>query len=99
MPDGQARCAADLGMTRTLGMPSTVSDCGGLRKSNDGACLLLLVFGTHVGIEAGPVGLLMLLPGLFLAYAVGTAFFMADADTAQEILTRLWSRTSRPDKC
>jgi hypothetical protein len=42
---------------------------------------------------------LMLLPGLFLAYAVGTAFFMADADTAQEILTRLWSRTSRPDKC
>ena len=60
------------------------------------ACLLLLVFGTYVGIEAGPVGLLMLLPGLFLVYAVNKAFFMADADTAQEILTRLWSRTSRP---
>jgi hypothetical protein len=58
----------------------------------------LLVFGTHVAIEADPVGLLMLLPGLFLVYAVNKAFFMADADNAQEILTRLWFRTIRPDK-
>jgi hypothetical protein len=41
---GQASGATVLGITSTFGTPSTVSDCGGLRKSNDGAAGVRLKF-------------------------------------------------------
>ena len=40
----QARCSTVLGIMSTFGTPSAVSDCGGFRKSSDGAAGVRLRF-------------------------------------------------------